>query len=627
MAPSKTVSPPTAASTATSSVPPMPLGLAHEIPLGQYLFLRIAQANPKLRTVFGIPGDFNLSLLEYLYHPDVVQSTGMKLANLCNELNAAYTADGYARAIEGMSVLITTFGVGELLAINGIAGAFAEYSPVLHIVGTTTTRQQMMRDDQPIINHHHLVQNKDALKQPDHDVYKKMAEHVSVVTELLTATDINLGEIYAKIDHVLRTILQEARPGYLFVPSDVPNLMVDARHLQTPFTVFDAPNRHVLDEVTQVILNKLYRAKSPALLTDALTARMGHTADVQQLADKLPSNMRLFSTVLARNLDEEMANFVGCYYGVGSPRKEINEEMEQKTDFLLHLGVYNAETNTAGYLMNFSQIDDVVVVHPDYIIIDGWTHSLTKGGRRLFSMGDLLQSLVAHVDASKFALTTSEWYKYRPGQMHQPDPTVDSQFVPQTKFVDAVNKAIRPNDVLVVETCSFQFAMPDVLLRSGMKYITQSFYGSIGYALPATLGVTFAINDLGHTDRRIYLLEGDGSAQMTVQEMSSYLRYKDVLKVNPTIFIINNSGYTVERHIGGPTRPYNDIQSTWQWTKLMQMFGDVDKQHHHSTKVADVAQFDEFFATEHYDGKLHVVDVAAGKMDVSERFLSLFVKK
>lgn len=51
-----------------------------------------------------------------------------------NELNAAYAADGYAR-VSGVGALLTTFGVGELSAINGIAGSYAEYVPVLHIVG------------------------------------------------------------------------------------------------------------------------------------------------------------------------------------------------------------------------------------------------------------------------------------------------------------------------------------------------------------------------------------------------------------------------------------------------------------------------------------------------------------
>jgi hypothetical protein len=53
----------------------------------------------------------------------------------CNELNAAYAADGYARIKGVPGVVITTYAVGELSAMNGIAGAYAEHAGMIHIVG------------------------------------------------------------------------------------------------------------------------------------------------------------------------------------------------------------------------------------------------------------------------------------------------------------------------------------------------------------------------------------------------------------------------------------------------------------------------------------------------------------
>lgn len=99
-----------------------------------------------------------------------------------NELNAAYAADGYARVNESIGVVLTTcvhhfivlprfvtlprFGVGELSAINGIAGgmyfqnqgfiskslttAFSEMVPVLHLVGVPSTSQQKTK---PMLHH------------------------------------------------------------------------------------------------------------------------------------------------------------------------------------------------------------------------------------------------------------------------------------------------------------------------------------------------------------------------------------------------------------------------------------------------------------------------------------------
>jgi pyruvate decarboxylase len=56
----------------------------------------------------------------------------------CNELNAAYAADGYARIRGIPGVLVTTYGVGELSAINGVAGAYAEHAGMIHVVGMTS---------------------------------------------------------------------------------------------------------------------------------------------------------------------------------------------------------------------------------------------------------------------------------------------------------------------------------------------------------------------------------------------------------------------------------------------------------------------------------------------------------
>jgi pyruvate decarboxylase len=62
----------------------------------------------------------------------------LKWIGACNELNAAYAADGYARIKGAPIALVTTYAVGELSAMNGVAGAYAEHSGMIHIVGMTS---------------------------------------------------------------------------------------------------------------------------------------------------------------------------------------------------------------------------------------------------------------------------------------------------------------------------------------------------------------------------------------------------------------------------------------------------------------------------------------------------------
>ena len=97
------------------------------IPLAKYLFTRLHQCG--IRSVHGVPGDFTLKALDHL------KASKLQWIGNCNELNAGYAADGYAR-MRGASALFTTYGVGELSAINAVAGSYAEYVPVIHIVGT-----------------------------------------------------------------------------------------------------------------------------------------------------------------------------------------------------------------------------------------------------------------------------------------------------------------------------------------------------------------------------------------------------------------------------------------------------------------------------------------------------------
>jgi TPP-dependent 2-oxoacid decarboxylase len=62
---------------------------------------------------------------------------GLKWLGACNELNAAYAADGYARIKGKPAALVTTYAVGELSAMNGVGGAYAEHAGMIHIVGMT----------------------------------------------------------------------------------------------------------------------------------------------------------------------------------------------------------------------------------------------------------------------------------------------------------------------------------------------------------------------------------------------------------------------------------------------------------------------------------------------------------
>jgi pyruvate decarboxylase len=91
-------------------------------------------------------------------------------------------------------------------------------------------------------------------------------------------------------------------------------------------------------------------------------------------------------------------------------------------------------------------------------------------------------------------------------------------------------------------------------------------WGSIGYATGSCQGAALAAQELGI--KRTILFTGDGSFQLTAQEVSTMLRNK----LNPIIFVICNQGYTIERLIHGWEDSYNDVQE-WKYKELPAVFG------------------------------------------------------
>jgi pyruvate decarboxylase len=101
----------------------------------------------------------------------------------------------------------------------------------------------------------------------------------------------------------------------------------------------------------------------------------------------------------------------------------------------------------------------------------------------------------------------------------------------------------------------------------GAVLINQVLWGSIGWAGGSTLGAAFAASEMGLN--RTMLFIGDGSLQLTVQELSSMIRHG----LKPIIFVLNNAGYEIERVIHGPERKYNDV-ANWDYAGLLRVLGD-----------------------------------------------------
>lgn len=569
---------------------------SNTLPFGEYLFKRLRQVH-KVKSIFGVPGDFNLGLLEHLYKTDLEWVGG------CNELNAGYSADGYSRYTGSLGVVITTYGVGELSCTNAIAGAFAENVKVLHIVGMPTRRA--LFDAQEKKKHlHHLVPDLDPLADSDHFVYTKMVEKICCASEVI----VDSSKATAQVDRVIKEMFIKSRPGVIFLPLDVSEDLVDA----TPLTFEPASSFHIVTdanpEFTQrlanLILGKLYKSNNPAILADVLVNRYhSGTELLRQLVSV--SNIHNYTTFMGKSiLDEYHPSFIGDYIGLES-NKGVKENLED-SDCVLFFGPHINEINTGHYSFGLDE-GQLILLHPDYIKVCSETF---KG----VNFVNVLRAMLSTLDTSKIPELRALPMEVSPRYPHIPSGASISQSVLLKKF----ESFLQEGDVIVCETGSFMFGIPDFRFKSGVTYIAQGFYLSIGMALPASVGVGIAMRD-EHSTRRMILVEGDGSAQMTIQELSAFPHYG----LTPIIFLLNNSGYTVERIILGEHRSYNDIKP-WNWSKAFELFEFGKGGHCVTSIVNDEHELDH--ALTHVDDnsdKLQFFEVILDKLDCPWRFFHM----
>jgi indolepyruvate decarboxylase len=171
--------------------------------IGEFLLRRLKEAG--IRHLFGVPGDYNLELLQQLQDSGTLTWVGT-----CSELNASYAADGYAR-LNGLGALLVTNGVGALSAINGVGGSCSEHVPVICIAGSIPLRSI----DRGLGMHH-------TIGDGTWDHFLDAYAHVTAAHVRLTPRNAAL-----EIDRLILTAWREKLPVYVELPSDIACLDMD----------------------------------------------------------------------------------------------------------------------------------------------------------------------------------------------------------------------------------------------------------------------------------------------------------------------------------------------------------------------------------------------------------------
>ncbi|EGL4996842.1 alpha-keto acid decarboxylase family protein [Salmonella enterica] len=481
--------------------------------VADYLLDRLAGCG--IGHLFGVPGDYNLQFLDH-----VIDHPTLRWVGCANELNAAYAADGYAR-MSGAGALLTTFGVGELSAINGIAGSYAEYVPVLHIVGAPCSAAQQRGE----LMHH-------TLGDGDFRHFYRMSQAISVASAILYEQNACF-----EIDRVLGEMLAARRPGYIMLPADV------AKKTAIPPTEALALPVHEAQSGVETAFRYharqcLMNSRRIALLADFLAGRFGLRPLLQRWMAETP--IAHATLLMGKGLfDEQHPNFVGTY-SAGASSKEVRQAIED-ADRVICVGTRFVDTLTAGFTQQLPA-ERTLEIQP----------YASRIGETWFNLP------MAQAVSTLRELCLECAFAPPPTRSTGQPVRIDKGELTQESFWQTLQQYLKPGDIILVDQRTAAFGAAALSLPDGAEVVVQPLWGSIGYSLPAAFGAQTAC-----PDRRVILIIGDGAAQLTIQEMGSMLRDGQA----PVILLLNNDGYTVERAIHGAAQRYNDIAS-WNWTQI-----------------------------------------------------------
>lgn len=353
-----------------------------------------------------------------------------------------------------------------------------------------------------------------------------------------------------EIDRVLSACLAHQQPVYICLPSDVVNMPCKA-----PTSKFEKPQqmqsvKETLDEALDEAVEMLSRAQNPVVIGDVELIRYDLQREFSALIEK--SGFPYATMMLGKCvLDESNPQFIGLYQGDRS-RTYVRDRIEN-ADCVLQLGMLPTDLNTGGFSV---QLQDERIISASFSSVRIKRHIFPNLLLKDFIVG--LTSRISHRSFDIHAAIDSCVHR----------PSIQSQLQAGNKltvarFFDRISRFFKSQSVVIAETGVALFSASETLMPKGASFIGQTFYGSIGYTVGATLGASIAA---ASAHRPVVALIGDGSFQVTCQDLSTMLRQK----LTPVIFLLNNDGYTIERVISDQS--YNDIQP-WKYHQLVEAFG------------------------------------------------------
>lgn len=541
------------------------------VTVGAYIATRLSEIG--LEHYFAVPGDYNLSLLD-----ELLKNPSMEMISCCNELNAGYAADGYARA-RGAAAQVVTFSVGGLSALNAIAGAYAEDLPVVIISGGPNTNSLVENQ----VLHHTCGEVRYGYQR---DIFSHVTAAAVVVRHLEDAPFL--------IDRAIEKCVSARKPVYIEIPCNLAGRMIPAPRKRS-FIRKTRSHEETLSEAVDRTVELLSGTAKPVLVAGGKLKSFGASDAFMKLVDA--SKYATASMPVAKGvIPESHPYYIGTYWGpVSSP---CTAEIVESANMYLFAGAVFTDYTTCGYsaLINPSRL---IHAGPGFVklpdaIYDG------------IELSEFLEELSKKIKPNDASLAAYERIKIELAPAH---PPVEDAPITTRRLFERVEKMLTPDMTVIAETGDSWFNTIKMTLPDGCGYEIQMQYGSIGWSVGATLG--YALGSGG--EKRVVAFIGDGSFQLTAQEVSTIIRYG----LSPIIFLINNGGYTIEVEIHDG--PYNNIKN-WDYAGLVDVF-NAGEGNGWSTRVRTEGDLESALEKALSHDGLSLIEVIVDRDDCSKELL------
>jgi indolepyruvate decarboxylase len=536
--------------------------------IGQYLIQRLQDYD--IRDTFGVPGDYILNFYSML------EASPINTVGCTREDCAGFAADAYAR-INGMGVVVVTYCVGGLSVANSIAGAYAEKSPVVLISGSPGLRERV---NNPLL--HHKVRD----FRTQYEVFEKLCCAGAELIDPATA--------FREIDRVLDTCARFKRPVYLELPRDMIDVVPSIAY--TYHGHRPSSNEDALEEATDEAMRLLNNCQRPLILAGVEVHRFGLQDQLLALAEA--AQIPIAATILGKSVvSEKHPLYVGLYEGAMG-YEDVTRYVEQ-SDCLLMFGCFMTDLNMGIWTAQLDPARCISASSEELRIRHHYYHDV--------QLHDFLRVLGDKRPAPPLRKISAEIRTRQPPYEMQPDKPITI-----TQMIARLNQQIDEHTVIVADIGDALFGATALEIHGRTEFISPAYYTSMGFAVPATLGVHVA-----RADARVVAIVGDGAFQMTGTELSTVVRRGYC----PVVIVLDNGGYGTERFLHAGDYEYNDIQN-WDYAKLPAVLGGGTGYH-----VRTEAEFDEALSAAWSDTSgMSLIQVHISEDDSSEALKRLAEK-